>query len=143
MNASTLLLPNINQLLNRHPRPAMDAVQRAKLPAIPGAPRALADMATLLFTRQSQIRCPANPDWPDRDRSCCRMAMLHAPLSLLYLSGSPDMTIDELKNFPSARQPHNRGSRIWPRRRGRDHHRTAGQGIRPILPWAMALARTA
>ena len=77
---------------------SMDAVQNANS-GHPGAPMGMADMATVLFTRHLKFDA-ANPDWPDRDRFV--LSNGHASMllySLLYLCGSPDMTLDELKNF--------------------------------------------
>lgn len=97
MNAATSSAEH-NQLANAIRALSMDAVQRANS-GHPGAPMGMADMATVLFTRHLKFDA-ANPDWPDRDRFV--LSNGHASMllySLLYLSGSPDMTIDELKNF--------------------------------------------
>ncbi len=77
---------------------SMDAVQAANS-GHPGAPMGMADMATVLYSRHLKFDA-SNPDWPDRDRFV--LSNGHASMllySLLYLTGSPDMTIDELKNF--------------------------------------------
>tara|TARA_R110002110_G_scaffold85816_4_gene223740 strand:+ start:73152 stop:75158 length:2007 start_codon:yes stop_codon:yes gene_type:complete len=77
---------------------SMDAVQAANS-GHPGAPMGMADMATVLYTRHLKFDA-TNPDWPDRDRFV--LSNGHASMllySLLYLTGSPDMTIDEIKNF--------------------------------------------
>lgn len=97
MNAATSSAAH-NQLANAIRALSMDAVQRANS-GHPGAPMGMADMATVLFTRHLKFDA-ANPDWADRDRFV--LSNGHASMllySLLYLSGSPDMTIDELKNF--------------------------------------------
>ena len=97
MNAVTTSADH-NQLANAIRALSMDAVQRANS-GHPGAPMGMADMATVLFTRHLKFDA-GNPDWPDRDRFI--LSNGHASMllySLLYLSGSPDMTIDELKNF--------------------------------------------
>ena len=76
----------------------MDAVQAANS-GHPGAPMGMADMATVLFTRHLKFDA-ANPDWPDRDRFI--LSNGHASMllySLLYLTGSPDMSLDEIRNF--------------------------------------------
>ncbi|MBO22102.1 MAG: transketolase [Rhodospirillaceae bacterium] len=77
---------------------SMDAVQAANS-GHPGAPMGMADMATVLFTRHLKFDA-ANPDWPDRDRFI--LSNGHASMllySLLYLTGSPDMSLDEIRNF--------------------------------------------
>ncbi len=86
------------QLANAIRALSMDAVQAANS-GHPGAPMGMADMATVLYTRHLKFDA-ANPDWPDRDRFV--LSNGHASMllySLLYLTGSPDMTIDEIKNF--------------------------------------------
>ncbi len=77
---------------------AMDAVQRAKS-GHPGMPMGMADVATVLFTRFLKYD-PARPDWPDRDRFI--LSAGHGSMllyALLYLSGYPGMSVEELKNF--------------------------------------------
>lgn len=97
MNAATSSADH-TQLANAIRALSMDAVQRANS-GHPGAPMGMADMATVLFTRHLKFDA-ANPDWPDRDRFV--LSNGHASMllySLLHLTGSPDMTMDELKNF--------------------------------------------
>jgi len=97
MNAATSSADH-KQLANAIRALSMDAVQRANS-GHPGAPMGMADMATVLFTRHLKFDA-ANPDWPDRDRFV--LSNGHASMllySLLYLTGSRDMTIEELKNF--------------------------------------------
>ncbi|HCP01867.1 MAG TPA: transketolase, partial [Rhodospirillaceae bacterium] len=77
---------------------SMDAVQAANS-GHPGAPMGMADMATVLFTRHMKFDA-TNPHWPDRDRFI--LSNGHASMllySLLYLTGSPDMGLDEIRNF--------------------------------------------
>lgn len=77
---------------------AMDAVQAANS-GHPGMPMGMADVATVLFERHLKFDA-ANPDWPDRDRFI--LSAGHGSMllyALLYLTGSPDMTIEELRNF--------------------------------------------
>jgi len=83
---------------------AMDAVQKADS-GHPGMPMGMADVATVLFTRFLKFDA-VHPDWPDRDRfvlSAGHGAMLL--YALLFLTGVPKMTLDELKRF---RQLHSR-----------------------------------
>jgi transketolase len=83
---------------------AMDAVQKADS-GHPGMPMGMADVATVLFTRFLKFDA-VHPDWPDRDRfvlSAGHGSML--VYALLYLTGYPEMTVEELKNF---RQLHSR-----------------------------------
>ncbi len=77
---------------------SMDAVQAAKS-GHPGMPMGMADVATVLFSQFLKFDASA-PDWADRDRFI--LSAGHGSMliySLLHLSGYPDMTIDELRNF--------------------------------------------
>lgn len=83
---------------------AMDAVQAAKS-GHPGMPMGMADAATVLFTQFLKFD-PQRPDWPDRDRFV--LSAGHGSMllyALLHLTGYPDMTMAELRNF---RQLHSR-----------------------------------
>src|SRR6201995_4413755 len=77
---------------------SLDAVQKAKS-GHPGLPLGMADAATVLFSQFLNYD-PANPNWPDRDRFV--LSAGHGSMllySLLYLTGYPEMTIEQLKNF--------------------------------------------
>src|ERR1700740_384614 len=77
---------------------SMDAVEKAKS-GHPGMPMGMADVATVLFTEFLRYD-PQHPEWPDRDRfilSAGHGSMLQ--YALLYLTGYPGMTIEEIKNF--------------------------------------------
>ena len=77
---------------------AMDAVEQAKS-GHPGLPMGIADVATVLFTRFLKFD-PADPPWPDRDRFV--LSAGHGSMllyALLYLTGYPEMTLDQLKRF--------------------------------------------
>ncbi len=77
---------------------AMDAVEQAKS-GHPGMPMGMADVATVLFKQFLKFD-PADSAWPDRDRfviSAGHGSMLI--YALLYLTGYPAMTIDEIKRF--------------------------------------------
>ena len=77
---------------------SMDAVQAANS-GHPGMPMGMADVATILFTKFLKYD-PAAPDWPDRDRFV--LSAGHGSMllySLLYLTGYPDINIDEIKRF--------------------------------------------
>ena len=83
---------------------AMDAVQAAKS-GHPGMPMGMADAATVLFTKFLKFD-PQRPDWPDRDRFV--LSAGHGSMllyALLHLTGYPDMTMAEIRNF---RQLHSR-----------------------------------
>jgi transketolase len=83
---------------------AMDAVQKADS-GHPGMPMGMADVATVLFTRFLKFDA-AHPEWPDRDRFV--LSAGHGSMllyALLYLTGYPEMELEELKNF---RQLHSR-----------------------------------
>jgi transketolase len=59
----------------------------------------MADIATVLFTRFLKFDA-SHPDWPDRDRFV--LSAGHGSMllyALLYLTGYPEMELDELKQF--------------------------------------------
>ena len=77
---------------------SMDAVQAANS-GHPGMPMGMADVATVLFTEALKFDASA-PEWPNRDRFV--LSAGHGSMllySLLYLTGYPEMTIEEIKNF--------------------------------------------
>ncbi len=77
---------------------AMDAVEKAKS-GHPGMPMGMADVATVLWTRFLKFD-PQHPEWPDRDRFV--LSAGHGSMllyALLYLTGFPDMTLEELQRF--------------------------------------------
>ncbi len=77
---------------------AMDAVEKAKS-GHPGMPMGMADVATVLFTRFLKFDAAA-PAWPDRDRFV--LSAGHGSMllyALLYLTGYPGVTMDDLRNF--------------------------------------------
>jgi transketolase len=77
---------------------AVDAVEKAKS-GHPGTPMGMADMAFVLWTEFLR-HDPLEPHWTNRDRFV--LSAGHASMliySLLHLTGYPDMTMDELKNF--------------------------------------------
>jgi len=89
---------HIRQLANAIRFLTLDAVQNAKS-GHPGLPLGMADVATVLFSHFLKFN-PARPHWPDRDRFV--LSAGHGSMllySLLYLTGYPDMTLDELKHF--------------------------------------------
>jgi transketolase len=77
---------------------AMDAVEAAKS-GHPGMPMGMADVATVLFGEVMRYDA-ADPSWPNRDRFV--LSAGHGSMLLyaaLYLTGTPGMTLDEIKNF--------------------------------------------
>jgi transketolase len=77
---------------------AVDAVEKAKS-GHPGTPMGMADMAFVLWTEFLR-HDPLEPKWNNRDRFV--LSAGHASMliySLLHLTGYPDMTLDELKQF--------------------------------------------
>jgi transketolase len=77
---------------------AMDAVEQAKS-GHPGMPMGMADVATVLFTQFLKFDA-ADAAWPDRDRFV--LSAGHGSMllyALLYLTGYPAMTIEEIKRF--------------------------------------------
>ncbi|MFY0632343.1 MAG: transketolase [Vannielia sp.] len=64
-----------------------------------GAPMGMADVATVLFEKHLKFDA-SQPTWADRDRfilSAGHGSML--VYSLLYLTGNPEITLEEVKNF--------------------------------------------
>ncbi len=64
-----------------------------------GMPMGMADVATVLYEKHLKFDA-SNPEWPDRDRFV--LSAGHGSMllySLLYLTGSPDMTLEQVKNF--------------------------------------------
>ncbi|WP_127903190.1 transketolase [Solirhodobacter olei] len=99
---------DIATLRNQHPEHwrrasalrmlAIDAVQAANS-GHPGMPMGMADVATVLFSKHLKFDAK-NPDWPDRDRFI--LSAGHGSMllyGLLHLTGSPDMSIEEIRNF--------------------------------------------
>jgi transketolase len=77
---------------------AMDAVEAAKS-GHPGLPMGMADVATALFSEVLSYDA-ADPNWPNRDRFV--LSAGHGSMllyALLYLTGCPGMSLDELKRF--------------------------------------------
>jgi len=65
----------------------------------PGLPMGAADIATVLYTRFLEFD-PSDTQWPNRDRFI--LSAGHGSMllySILYLTGTTGMTMDELKNF--------------------------------------------
>src|SRR5690349_23831191 len=87
-----------NRMANAIRALAMDAVEQAKC-GHPGLPMGAADVATVLFSRFLKFD-PSDPHWADRDRFV--LSAGHGSMllySLLYLTGTSGMTLDELKRF--------------------------------------------
>ena len=75
-----------------------DMIERANS-GHPGAPLGLADVATVLWTKFLRFDA-SRPDWFDRDRFILSGGHASALLySLMYLTGFPDVTQDEIKHF--------------------------------------------
>ena len=77
---------------------AIDAVEAANS-GHPGMPMGMADVATVLFKDFMRFD-PQRPDWANRDRFVLSAGHGSALLYALgYLTGYPEMTIDQIKNF--------------------------------------------
>ncbi|WP_164658879.1 transketolase [Tropicibacter sp. Alg240-R139] len=64
-----------------------------------GMPMGMADVATVLYEKHLKFDASA-PNWPDRDRFI--LSAGHGSMllySLLFLTGNPDITLDQIKNF--------------------------------------------
>ena len=90
--------PSLKDMANAIRALSMDAVQAANS-GHPGMPMGMADVATVLFTEALKFDA-ADPHWPNRDRFV--LSAGHGSMllySVLHLTGTPGMTIDEIKNF--------------------------------------------
>src|SRR5437868_9086314 len=77
---------------------AVDAVEKAKS-GHPGTPMGMADIGFVIWT-EFLHHDPLDPKWQNRDRFV--LSAGHASMllySLLHLTGYPDMTLDDLKQF--------------------------------------------
>ena len=89
---------NLKDMANAIRALSMDAVQAANS-GHPGMPMGMADVATVLFSEALNFDS-SDPAWPNRDRFV--LSAGHGSMllySLLYLTGYPEMTIEEIKNF--------------------------------------------
>ena len=87
-----------NEMANAIRFLAIDAIEQSQS-GHPGMPMGMADVATVLFSKFLNYDTQA-PEWADRDRFI--LSAGHGSMliySLLYLTGYPDMTLDEIKNF--------------------------------------------
>src|ERR1700745_2834998 len=90
--------PSLREMANAIRALAMDAVEAANS-GHPGMPMGMADVATVLYTKFLKFD-PSAPHWPNRDRFL--LSAGHGSMllySLLYLTGYPGMTIEELRRF--------------------------------------------
>ncbi|WP_425070818.1 transketolase [Sagittula sp. S175] len=77
---------------------ALDAVAQANS-GHTGMPIGMADVATVLFSKHLKFDAQ-NPEWHDRDRFI--LSAGHGSMliyALLHLTGDPEVTLDEIKNF--------------------------------------------
>jgi len=77
---------------------SIDAVEKANS-GHPGMPMGMADVAAILFEKHLVFN-PCDPYWPNRDRFV--LSAGHGSMllySLLYLTGYPQTTLEQLKNF--------------------------------------------
>ena len=91
-------VPNLKDMANAIRALSMDAVQAANS-GHPGMPMGMADVATVLFSQFLKFDA-SDPQWPNRDRFV--LSAGHGSMllySLLYLTGYPEMTIEEIKRF--------------------------------------------
>jgi transketolase len=98
MQSQALLEASHSDMANAIRALVMDAVQKADS-GHPGMPMGMADVATVLFTRFLKFDS-SHPDWPDRDRFV--LSAGHGSMllyALLYLTGYPEMELDELKRL--------------------------------------------
>ena len=83
---------------------SMDAVEAAKS-GHPGLPLGMADVATVLYSQFLKFDV-ADPAWPDRDRFV--LSGGHGSMllySLLWLTGGPGITLDDIKAFRKVGSP--------------------------------------
>ncbi len=90
--------PSMRDMANAIRALSMDAVEAANS-GHPGMPMGMADVATVLFTKFMKFDAAA-PSWADRDRFV--LSAGHGSMllySLLFLTGYPGVTIEDIKNF--------------------------------------------
>lgn len=90
--------PTLREMANAIRALSMDAVEKANS-GHPGMPMGIADVATVLFTKFLKFDASA-PGWADRDRFV--LSAGHGSMllySFLYLTGYPEMTIEQVENF--------------------------------------------
>jgi transketolase len=90
--------PSMRDMANAIRALSMDAVEKANS-GHPGMPMGMADVAAVLFTKFMKFDASA-PNWPDRDRFV--LSAGHGSMllySVLYLTGYPDVSIEDLKQF--------------------------------------------
>jgi transketolase len=95
---------DVRRLANAIRGLAMDAVEQAKS-GHPGLPMGMADVATVLFQNFLKFD-PTDPHWPDRDRFV--LSAGHGSMllySLLWLTGYPGITLDDIKTFRQVGSP--------------------------------------
>jgi len=95
---------SVRRLANAIRALSMDAVQVANS-GHPGLPMGMADAVTVLFSQFLKFD-PADPAWPDRDRFV--LSAGHGSMllySLLYLTGYPGITIDNIRHFRKLGSP--------------------------------------
>jgi transketolase len=94
----------VRRLANAIRALSMDGVETAKS-GHPGLPMGMADVATVLFSRFLKFNA-REPGWPDRDRFV--LSAGHGSMllySLLWLTGYPKVTIEDLKHFRKVGSP--------------------------------------
>jgi transketolase len=94
----------VRRLANAIRMLSVDAVETVKS-GHPGLPMGMADVATVLFSRFLKFNA-AQPGWPDRDRFV--LSAGHGSMllySLLWLTGYPAITIENLKHFRKVGSP--------------------------------------
>ncbi len=96
--------PTASQLANAIRALSMDGVQAANS-GHPGMPLGMADVATVLFSKFLKFDA-GDPGWPDRDRFV--LSNGHGSMllySLLFLTGYPGITLDNLRRFRKLDSP--------------------------------------
>jgi len=102
--AAPLEQAKIRKLANVIRALSMDAVEAAKS-GHPGLPLGMADAATVLFSQFLKFDA-SDPHWADRDRFV--LSAGHGSMllySLLWLTGYPGITLDNIKNFRKVGSP--------------------------------------
>ena len=102
--AAPLEQAGIRKLANVIRALSMDAVEAAKS-GHPGLPLGMADVATVLFSQFLKFDA-SDPAWPDRDRFV--LSAGHGSMllySLLWLTGYPGITLDNIKSFRKVGSP--------------------------------------
>lgn len=113
----------------------MDAVQQVNF-VHPGVPMGMPDIAEVRWRRQLRDN-PANPDWPEPNRSVLSNGHGSMPIFTLLHLGSDDVSIDDPQNFHQFVSKTPVHPEVDHPPRSRNHHRAGRLLSGDVLPHAV------